>query len=466
MTQPIASLLVASRTTRSRTKRSLSDDLRARLLRIILNFTITATVVYAILLQLSDSIPDRFSLFYILTPIPICALLLILTKHRYVRSSALIFVVFVWLIMFFGAWLAGGIQSPAYSGFILPILMAGWLLGRRAGLIVAFLSAVAGILLVALDANGWLVSRVENADFSIWISQILFFFIAATVLYIAAQNNEKLFERLSHNEQLALEANAQLQAEIDARKVAEKELRFQADVLAEVQDAIIVTDAERNILYWNRGAEQIYGLSSEQTLQQPISSVFDLEKGSTTSDDERTESLLATGSWQGEDKSFVRATGEALDVETRIKLVMDESGLPSHVIVSARDIRERVDARDALRYRTDMQQLVTQLATRFIDLPTKEMDQGITEALKMLCEFFQVERGVIGLFSEDLETVTFQYHYHITDVNRPSLAASILPAKEIPWCVNHLKRFESVLVADVENMPPKASVDQRTEIPI
>lgn len=442
-------------------KHKRSDTLRIHLLWVMLKFIIGATFVYAAILGLSGNISTRFDLLYLLSPAPTCALLLIMVRRGHVQLSAVVFITLAWLIMFFGAVMAGGVQSPAFSGFMLPILLAGWLVGRRAGLVFAFLSALAGAALLVLYANGWIVARVENTDFSIWVSHLFFFCIASAVLYLSTQNSDNLLERLRHNEGLALEANSQLQAEIDARKEAETELRFQANVLSEVQDAIIVTDIDRKVLYWNQGAEQIYGLTRAQTLTLAIDEIFDFEKGNRIDNLERAEALSTTGSWQGEDKSFIRSTGESVDVETRIKVAtMDETGNPSHVIVSARNIRERLDAQKALLYRTELQKLLTQLATRFIDLPTGEMDAGMTTALQMLCEFFQVERGVIGLFSADLATVTFEYEYCNKSSSLDRFQNMVMGVAQIPWTMEHLKRFETLLVPSVDDLRVEASADK------
>ena len=46
----------------------------------------------------------------------------------------------------------------------------------------------------------------------------------------------------------------------------DEQLRFQARLLDAVGQAVIATDLEGRILYWNRAAEEIYGWSSEEAL--------------------------------------------------------------------------------------------------------------------------------------------------------------------------------------------------------
>lgn len=53
---------------------------------------------------------------------------------------------------------------------------------------------------------------------------------------------------------------------IKERKEIEHELRFQAGVLRNVQDSVVVADLEDKIVYWNRGAQRTYGYSAREVL--------------------------------------------------------------------------------------------------------------------------------------------------------------------------------------------------------
>ncbi len=53
------------------------------------------------------------------------------------------------------------------------------------------------------------------------------------------------------------------------RKQAEQQIRFQASLLNQVRNAVIATDEERRITYWNRFAETLYGWRAEEVLGQP-----------------------------------------------------------------------------------------------------------------------------------------------------------------------------------------------------
>src|ERR687895_2506686 len=54
--------------------------------------------------------------------------------------------------------------------------------------------------------------------------------------------------------------------EITERKQAEVKTRFQADLLGAVGQAVIATDLEGRITYWNRSAQDLYGFLAEETM--------------------------------------------------------------------------------------------------------------------------------------------------------------------------------------------------------
>src|SRR6266498_2447750 len=54
--------------------------------------------------------------------------------------------------------------------------------------------------------------------------------------------------------------------DITERKRGEEQIREQAALLDQAQDAILVRDLEQNILFWNKGAERIYGWTAVEAI--------------------------------------------------------------------------------------------------------------------------------------------------------------------------------------------------------
>lgn len=133
--------------------------------------------------------------------------------------------------------------------------------------------------------------------------------------------------------------------EITERKAAEERIRQQASLLDKAQDAIIVCDLNFKILFWNKGAEHIYGWSLAEVLGRPIADVlFDdsekemssLRKQSETKDEWRTEA-------QQNNRS-----GAKVFVESRWTLVRNENNQPDYILVINTDVTEQKKIEDQL----------------------------------------------------------------------------------------------------------------------
>ena len=125
-----------------------------------------------------------------------------------------------------------------------------------------------------------------------------------------------------------------IRSDITERKRAEEQIREQAALLDQAQDAILVRDLDQNIRFWNKGAEKIYGWTAEEVVGK---NVF---KESSTQFDEARKAVIEKGEWQGEIHQ-TRRDGAEITLESRWTLVRDEKGQPNSILVINTDITEK-----------------------------------------------------------------------------------------------------------------------------
>ena len=133
-------------------------------------------------------------------------------------------------------------------------------------------------------------------------------------------------------------ANKELQAEISERSRAEQKIREQAALLDITTDAILVRDLENHILFWNKGAENVYGWKAEEVLGNDARQL--LYKESSPQLEEAFQKVRSIGSWQG-DLNQVTKSGKEIIVSGRWTLVRDEEGEPKSMLTVSTDITER-----------------------------------------------------------------------------------------------------------------------------
>ena len=126
--------------------------------------------------------------------------------------------------------------------------------------------------------------------------------------------------------------------DITQLKLAEEQIRQQADLLDKSQDAILVRDMDDRIIYWNKSAERLYGWRADEVIGKKTPDF--LFKLIPPNYGEAQKTLLAHDEWRGEFNQITK-DGKELIVETRWTLVRDEQGKPFQKMVVNTDVTER-----------------------------------------------------------------------------------------------------------------------------
>jgi len=173
---------------------------------------------------------------------------------------------------------------------------------------------------------------------------------------------------------------AQNARDVTEQRIAQEQVAFQAQVLADVSDtvsatdneergnivrmvgstmdlteklklldlahdSIVVNDMEGRIAFWNRGAEQTYGWTKNEAVgkicHDLLKTCFPLNPI------EITARLLSQGRWNGELTHTTRS-GETIIVSSRWALQRDEEGRPTGILVIDRDISQQKHAEQAM----------------------------------------------------------------------------------------------------------------------
>jgi two-component system, LuxR family, sensor kinase FixL len=131
---------------------------------------------------------------------------------------------------------------------------------------------------------------------------------------------------------------------------ANAEVRGQARLLDLTHDSIFVRDMGDVIIYWNRGAEELYGWRRDEAVgkvsHQLMQTVFPVPL------EDITAQLLRVGRWEGE-LIHTKRDGSRLTLSSRWSLQRDERGRPVATMETNNDITERDEARSAVQSMID-----------------------------------------------------------------------------------------------------------------
>ncbi|MCK9318214.1 PAS domain S-box protein [Methanoculleus sp.] len=136
--------------------------------------------------------------------------------------------------------------------------------------------------------------------------------------------------------------------DVTGRKRAEEQLRFQARVLSQVEEAVIATDTRGRIAYMNRAAERLYGAPPDGDSGRPGSELFTREWLRPEDEEEMQSALQSSGTWQGIVRHR-RWDGETILVDETLSTLNDDSGRITGTLCSLRDVTAQKRAEQELR---------------------------------------------------------------------------------------------------------------------
>jgi len=175
--------------------------------------------------------------------------------------------------------------------------------------------------------------------------------------------------------------------DISDRKQAEQKLRQTLEMLDLASDAIIIRDMDDRILYWNQGAEKLYGWTKAEVVGQYIHTFLE------TVFPAPLETVLAEflqhGSWEGELHHTTRDRRHII-VGSRWTLQRDGEGRPCAQLEINNDISDRKQAEDAIKQSEERYRSLIAATSQIVwtaddegrcpDLPSMRAYTGQTEA--------------------------------------------------------------------------------------
>jgi PAS domain S-box-containing protein len=126
--------------------------------------------------------------------------------------------------------------------------------------------------------------------------------------------------------------------DISMRKQEEEQLREQAALLDHATDAIIVQDLQGVVLYWNMGAERMYGWLGAEAKGKNVRDL--LYRQSLPQYQVAKSTLLGEGYWSGEIRQQTK-DGKEIIAEGHWTLVPENTGKPKSMFAINTDVTER-----------------------------------------------------------------------------------------------------------------------------
>jgi PAS domain S-box-containing protein len=174
-------------------------------------------------------------------------------------------------------------------------------------------------------------------------------------------------------------------------------LAEQAALLDLAQDAVVVRDMRGSIVFWSRGAAELYGWLSAEALGRNTDELLNTQFSEPAEHLEAT--LLRDGRWEGEATHHKR-DGTRVIVASRVALQRDVDGTPVRILTINSDITDRRKAEEALEQ-------IRQDQLRFKDEFLSHVSHELRSPLTAIKQFTMI---LVGGLAGDLNTEQREYH--------------------------------------------------------
>lgn len=274
---------------------------------------------------------------------PLYAWMFFLLRRGKVNMTATVLVVGIWIVLFVAASFSGGVLAPGYSGMLITVLAAGIFMSKGWAIRISWLSVLAGGVLVFLDRQGFTPKAGEFTDpTTMWISQAVYFFIAASLLQMATQ-------RISS-------ALGMANREIEQRRRTEAQLReaekMYRDLVERAPAAIYSAEPgpSGRWLYVSPWIETLSGFSAEEWESDPnlwFSHIHPDDREAFIAGE--TKAIAEGNQFQMEYRFFRRDGSVIWFRDESLNITSDETGKKVIVHGLLLDVTERKQAEDKLR---------------------------------------------------------------------------------------------------------------------
>jgi len=263
-------------------------------------------------------------------------------------------------------------------------------------------------------------------------------------------------------------------------KLAESEHRFRE--LVELQrDIVFRCDGSGVLEYMSPAVHDTLGVPPEACVGRPLEELVE----SADPDARRRARLILQGVPQAQGSRFrFRATAGRsrwLELQARQRLGGGSVGIlrdVTEVVIHERERsrlhaelvernaqlkvqdRRREEQAAALRHRYDLQEVLTHISARMLEAPHESIDAAIEDALGEVGRFMGVDRAYVFLYHGPGRLMSNTHEWCAEEITSEKEGLQELPQEAFPWWVAELEAGRSIVVPDLDALPPEASAER------
>ncbi|MBM4175497.1 MAG: PAS domain S-box protein [Ignavibacteria bacterium] len=252
--------------------------------------------------------------------------------------------------------------------------------------------------------------------------------------------------------------------EITERKSVLEKYLSQLDMLDNVEDAIYTTDFNNRILFWNKGAEKIYGRKSNEVIDKIINKDFNLfPEPDTEVILQMTKELEVYRTYYFLREEY-KADGSVMWVEGNVSLLSDITDTPLGLIYISRDITTRRNSEKLNHLNARLQRDLREISSLL--LSGAELHTLEKEILSRCVNLTESNIGILANVSDEVVDISSSYShleqsdkldvtthlqkiYEWITLNSSSFISDKEDDKEISLAIKRILKSKDIIVSPI-----------------
>jgi len=163
--------------------------------------------------------------------------------------------------------------------------------------------------------------------------------------------------------------------------------------------------------------------------------------------------------WHGEIQNRAK-DGTAYWIDTTVIPFFDDRGKSRQFVAVCEDITEQKRVEAELANKLRLQRLLVELSSRFVALPSEEVDAALEHTLQLTAETLRLDRCTLWQYVEHLHGIVCTHCWQRSGY--PLIPEGFSMSQNLPWVQSRVMNGETVCITGTEDLPPEAASDTKT----
>ena len=243
-----------------------------------------------------------------------------------------------------------------------------------------------------------------------------------------------------------------MMARSQADRLNESERRFRTVVDVAPEGVLLVDPEDQRIVLANPYAKNLFGYGPDGLTGSHLQDVLGHEVGT---------ACMGVDSPSGEPAEFAVTASDGRDIRVEISCSRMPVEGEDRVLAFVHDVTARKVAEEALNERIELERATRAISSRFVNLPTEQLDEAISDSLAQLGCYLGVQRAYVFEFDHENKTVTNTHEWVAPGTESLKATLHAVPADRYPWINGQLAAGENVHIPLLASLPPGADTERR-----